>query len=40
MGNITQKISGEKDKKIEKKYFSMIDTVLSKKNFMNYLKSI
>ena len=36
MGNITQKISGEKDKKIEKKYFSMIDTVLSKKNFMNY----
>jgi len=36
MGNITQKISGEKNKKIEKKYFSMIDTVLSKKNFMNY----
>ena len=35
-GNITQKISGEKNKKIEKKYFSMIDTVLSKKNFMNY----
>ena len=36
MGNCNQKNSWNENKKIEKKYFSMIDTILMKKNYTNY----
>ena len=36
MGNCTQKNSNDENKKIEQKYFSMINTVLMKKNYYNY----
>ena len=36
MGNCNQKNSSNENKKIEKKYFSMIDTILMKKNYTNY----
>ena len=36
MGNCTQKNSYDENKKIEKKYFSMIDKLLMKKNYYNY----
>ena len=36
MGNCYQKNSWNENKKIEKKYFSMIDTILMKKNYTNY----
>ena len=36
MGNCNQKNSWIENKKVEKKYFSMIDTLLMKKNYTNY----
>ena len=36
MGNCTQKNSNDENKKIEQKYFSMINIVLMKKNYYNY----
>ena len=36
MGNCTQKNSNDENKKIEQKYFSMINTVLMKKNYHNH----
>ena len=36
MGNCSQKNSGDENKKIQKKYLSMINKVLMKKNYYNY----